>query len=240
MNTGFETFSIEHIFILIVCALITYGLIKWGLASEEPQKSDIGLVIAGLTFSALIIEAIVKLYEGNYDVRSDLPFFMCDVVAMFLPFVMLYQKRKWLGIFYFWALAGTIQALITPDLEAGFPSFHFFRYFISHAGIIAAIVYAVVVNKIKIGWQDFLQAIMYAQVYLVAVHILNQLMGSNYAYTMQKPPGDSMLNLMGPWPWYILAGELVMVLLFLILMIPFLFKPARMENEVPSKDGPSK
>jgi len=222
MSTGFESFSIQHFSALFVFGMITYAAITKGKASEEPVKSNIGLVLAGLTFSSLIIEAIVKMAWGTYDALVDLPFFMCDLVAMVLPFVLYSQNRKWIGILYFWALAGTLQALITPDIEAGFPSFHYFRYFITHAGIVTAVLYTVIVKRVNIGWQDFINAIVYAQVYLVGAHTVNQAMGSNYAYTMQKPPGPSILDMMGPWPWYIFWGEVVMIMLFLILLVPFL------------------
>jgi hypothetical integral membrane protein (TIGR02206 family) len=227
MASGFESFSAEHLTTLLAFGMITYVAIRKGKVAEEPVKSNIGLMIAGLAFSTLLIEAIVKLAYGSFDMLVDLPFFMCDLVAMILPFIILSGNRKWIGILYFWALAGTMQALITPDVETGFPSFDFFRYFIGHATIIIAVLYTVIVKKIRIGWQDFLNAIIYAQGYLVAVHMINQILSSNYGYTMQKPPGPSILDLMGPWPWYILWGEFLMVFLYLLLLAPFLLWPAK-------------
>lgn len=239
MSPAFETFSAQHISTLFIFGLITFAVIRKGKAAEEPQKTDIGIVIAGLTFSTLLIDAIVKLFYGTFDIYSDLPFFLCDLVAMFLPFVLLYQNRKWIGILYFWALAGTMQAIITPDLEEGFPSFHFFRYFIGHAGIIIAILYTVIVHKIDITWQDFIHAVIYAQVYLVGVHMINTMMGSNYGYTMHKPPGGSVLDFLGPWPWYLLVGEFLMVGLFLLLMVPFIIKKAKVQNGPSVPNGES-
>ena len=223
MDSGFESFSVQHFSALLAFGMITFAAISKGKVADEPLKSNIGLVIAGLTFSTLLMEAIVKLADGTFDHLVDLPFFMCDLVAMMLPFVILFQNRKWIGILYFWALAGTMQALITPDLEQGFPSFQYFRYFIGHAGIITAVLYTVLVKRIRIGWTDFLNSIIYAQVYLVGVHLINQSLNSNYGYTMQKPPGPSILDLMGPWPWYIFWGEIIMIVLFLLLLAPFLF-----------------
>ena len=226
MGSGFESFSLQHLTTLLALGMITYSAINRGRTLDEPSKTNIGLVIAGLTFSTLIAEALFKLADGTFNRYTDLPFFLCDLVAVMLPFVLYSQNRKWTGILYFWALAGTMQALITPDLEEGFPSFEFFRYFIGHAGIIAAVLYTVIVHRIRIGWQDFLNAIIYAQAYLVGVHMLNQLIGSNYGYTMGKPPGPSVLDLMGPWPWYLLWGEILMIILFLLLILPFLIGPA--------------
>ena len=96
------------------------------------------------------------------------------------------------------------------------------KAYIENGGIIIAVLYAVFVFRINIDWKDFLNAILYAQFYLILIHIFNYFLGTNYSYTMQKPSGGSILDLFGPWPWYILWGELLMVILFLLLMVPFL------------------
>ena len=221
MSHGFETFSTQHFLTLFALGSITYMAIQKGKVADEPLKTDLGLIIAGPTFSTIVVDAIYKLAFHTFDYLVDLPFFLCDLVALMLPFILYQRNRKWIGILYFWALAGTMQALLTPDIEDGFPSFHFFRYFLGHAGIIISVLYTVIVHRVRIHWQDFINAILYAQVYLVGVHLINQVLGSNYAYTMHKPPGPSILDLMGPWPWYILGGEVLMVILFLLLILPF-------------------
>ena len=231
MGTGFQSFSIQHFSALFTCGLVTYAAIRKGKVSDKYMKSNIALMLAGFTFSSLVAEAMVKGAEGTYDYLVDLPFFLCDLVAVLLPFILYFKNRKWIGILYFWALAGTMQALITPDLQDGFPSFHFFRYFITHAGIVAAVLYTVVVWKIRISWKDFFNAILFSQVYLAFIHIINQVLGSNYSYTMQKPMGPTILDMMGAWPWYIFWGECLMIALFLLLMVPFLITKDRMEED---------
>ena len=37
---------------------------------------------------------------------------------------------------------------------------------------------------------------------------------SNYFWLMNKPPAGSLLDLMGPWPWYIFVGEFVALIHF--------------------------
>lgn len=231
MDSGFQSFSLQHFWALFACGLVTYTAIRKGKEADEETKTNIALVLAGLTFSTIVIEAMIKGSEGTYDYLNDLPLFLCDLVAVLLPFILYSRNRKWIGILYFWAMAGTIQALITPDLKDGFPSFHFFRYFLTHSGIVAAILFTVVVWKIRISWKDFFNAILYAQIYLVAIHLINQLLGSNYTYTMHKPYGPTILDLMGAWPWYILWGECLMVILFLLLMVPFLANKGTPEDD---------
>jgi uncharacterized membrane protein YwaF len=47
-------------------------------------------------------------------------------------------------LIYFWGLAGTLQAVITPDLAVGFPHPMFFEYVVGHLGIVLAAVFLVV------------------------------------------------------------------------------------------------
>ncbi len=182
----------------------------------------IGYSIASASFAIMVIDIVMRLVTHTFDVYNDLPLFLCDIVALILPVIILTENRKWLGILYFWALAGTLQALVTPDLESGFPTFEFFRYFIMHGGIVTAVVYCIVVWKITISWRDLWNAVIYVQAYLIGIHIFNMMLRSNYSYTMAKPGSTTILNYLGDWPWYILSSELLMVVLFVILLVPFL------------------
>ena len=91
-----------------------------------------------------------------------------------------------------------------------------------HGGIVSAVIYCVVVWHIRINWRDLWNAVIYVQIYLVVVHLINMILHSNYSYTMAKPGSATILDLLGEWPWYILSGEVVMMILFLLLLLPFL------------------
>ena len=222
MPNRFESFSYHHFAALMVFALFTFVVIWFGLNGKVKSKFWIGLGIAAISLALVIFDSIYRLATNTYDVMKDLPFFLCDFVVIILPFVIWFQNRKWIGILYFWVVAGTLQALLTPELAEGFPEYEFFRYFIVHGGIVTAVIYYIIVFKMKINWRDFLNAVLYAQFYLIAVHLINTLLGSNYSYTVRKPTSTTILDLMGDWPWYILFAEILMIILFLMLMIPFL------------------
>lgn len=134
----------------------------------------------------------------------------------------MWNKNKTLfGILYFWVLAGTSQALLTPDLAYGFPHYESIFYWQIHGGLVLVILYAVFVYGMRPNLKDFKNAFIASLIYLVVIHGINILLGSNYAYTMHKPPGASMLDVMGPWPWYLLSGIGVSLILFTLLYIPF-------------------
>ncbi len=222
MDIGFQSFSLQHLVTLVVFILFTFFAVKTGKRVEGNIKMWIGLTIATASFGFLILDSGMRLITHTFDVLNDLPLFLCDLVALILPFVIFKQNRKWLGILYFWVLGGTLQALITPELHSGFPTFEFFRYFIQHGGIVSAVIYSILVMRIKISWQDMWNAVIYLQVYLVSIHVINMILQSNYSYTMAKPGSDTILNFLGSWPWYIFSAEVLMILLFILMLSPFL------------------
>lgn len=231
MDNHFQTFSVQHIITLLVLGIFTWLMIIFGRKAEGRKKMWYGYSIASASFAMLLIDLGLRLITHTLDILNDLPIFLCDLVALVLPFVILQENRKWLGIFYFWTLGGTLQALITPELSSGFPTFEFFRYFIMHGGIVSAMIYSVIVLRLKISWRDLVNAVIYIQVYLVFIHVINMSLGSNYSYTMAKPISTTLLNVLGDWPWYIFSAEVLMIIMFILLLVPFLIFRGKSEPE---------
>ena len=221
---AFQSFGLTHLTpILIAGGILTILLYR---SKDKPfaYKRKIALVLSLVTVIGQITGPIMEVVLGSFSIQEDLPLFLCRVLAYMLPLAIYYDNKKWLHICYFWVLAGTIQAVATPDIDMGYPHYLYFIYWILHLGLVCTTLYYTITYPIKITWHDFWNAILYTQVFLLIVHGTNYLLDSNYSYTMRKPPGPSLLDVMGSWPWYLFSGQGIMVVSFLILMIPFLIK----------------
>jgi uncharacterized membrane protein YwaF len=56
--------------------------------------------------------------------------------------------------------------------------------------------------------------------YAVAVGLVDWALGANYMWLREKP-GGSVLELFGPWPWYILGGAAIGATIFFLLELPY-------------------
>jgi len=64
-------------------------------------------------------------------------------------------------------------------------------------------------------------ALLVVNVWAAMVAAFNLRFGTNYMFLCHKPQAASALDMMGPWPWYLIAGEVVAFAIFFLLGLPF-------------------
>jgi hypothetical integral membrane protein (TIGR02206 family) len=164
----------------------------------------------------------VPLAEDRWSVQASLPLALCDV-ALIVAAVACWWPQWLLAVelTYFWGLAGTLQAVVTPDLSAGFPQREFFMFVVGHLGIVIAALFLVVGLRLEPRPGSVMRVFAITAAYTAFVGCFNWLTGSNYMYLAAVPTHGSLLSVLGPWPWYILSGAAVALVLLLILDAPF-------------------
>ena len=178
-------------------------------------------MIGILVGSNYFIWVILEILAGTFDVRIHLPIQLCRVANILIPFIMIYKSDRVYQIIYFWGMSGVFQGLITPDITNDFPHFHFFRFWIGHNGMIIALVYASVVYGMRPKFESIKYAFIGLNIFLLLAVMANLILDANYFWICGKPPMQSLLDYLGPWPWYILAAEFVALLHFVVAYIPF-------------------
>jgi hypothetical integral membrane protein (TIGR02206 family) len=159
--------------------------------------------------------------SARSDLATAFPLQLCDAAIFVAALALLTRQPLLVEVTYFWGLAGTLQALITPDLPQHFPSFPFFQYYIAHGGVVTAALFLVVGLRQWPRRNAVLRVAVVTIVYVSLVGAIDTVTGANYMFLRSKPLSGSVLDLMGPWPWYVLWAALLGMALLLILDAPF-------------------
>ena len=211
----------EHL--ITVAVIVTAIAILVAAARLRPGRwTDIaaialGLLILGGEASWWVWEAV----HHHFDIRQDLPLFPCDVVAFVAPIALWSRNRLAVEVTYFWGIAGTANGVVSPDIANHFPDFQFLQYNIQHGAIPAAALFLVVGLRIEPRPWAVVKALGLAAALMVVDAFANLLTDGNYMFLRQVPPGQNVLDLFGPWPWYVGGGGFLAVVFFAILDAPF-------------------
>jgi hypothetical integral membrane protein (TIGR02206 family) len=151
-----------------------------------------------------------------------LPLQLCSAL-IWLSGVALVTKSRALNEFiYLMGIAASFQYLMTPDLgRYGFPHFRYFQTYISHGLLLTTGVYLTVVEGLRPTWKSLVRVFVWMNVYMAIIYPFNKLVGGNYLLINNKPPSASLLDLLPPWPTYILYMEAIGLLSCVLLYLPF-------------------
>ncbi len=220
----FSFFGFSHVLVLALSAAIVVVLIMVARKYPGSRAERIcTLMAAAIPLAGVIFRNVYRWWTDQLTLIYDLPMQLCDwaYTAVILALIL---RRQWIyEIAYFWGLAGTLQALITPDLAWDFPHQKFIQFFLIHAGIVMGVFYLTLGLRFAPRPGSVWRVGLVSQLFFAAAMLTNYLTGANYGYLMEKPQGGSILDYLGPWPWYLLGLELLGLISFLIYYSPFYF-----------------
>lgn len=222
-NSDFVSYGTEHIIVLVF--FLVFGIIYIGYARRQTDKRqrNMALIFALLLLLSQLSKIFFKSYLGVFDVAEHLPLHLCNMMPFVVPFVMYKKNHRMWSILYFWIMAGTLQAMFTPTLVESLPHFEAFRYWLVHAGLPILMLFGAIVYGFRLKFKDILWSLFYLNLVAAIIYPINLWTEGNYLYIMEKPPGPTMFDIMGPWPWYILTCEFIFFALSVILYVPFFF-----------------
>jgi len=177
----------------------------------------VGVVLAADAVSFVVALAV----QGKFSARTSLPFALCDMAVIVAAVACWWRIPVLVELTYFWGLAGTLQAIITPDLNAGFPHLVFFQYLVGHLGIVLAALYLVIGLRITPRPGSVLTTFAITLAYTAVVGLVDALSGANYMFLRRPPSNWTLLKVLGPWPWYIASAAGVALVLLVVLDLPF-------------------
>lgn len=224
MTTNFHLFGAAHFLILAAVVLLAAALaVAQRRFFKASRRLRIGLAIFLLADAAAWYSHLAV--TGTHIFPGQLPLELCDVTLYLMAFVLLTLNRGVFDVAYYWSLAGSTMALLTPNLWEHFPSFTTVQFFIAHGLVVSAALYLVWSRQIRPQRGSVVRAMIAVNLLALFDGAFDAVFRTDYMYLRAKPANVSLLSYLGPWPWYVLWAEPVALGLFLLLYWPFRRRP---------------
>jgi hypothetical integral membrane protein (TIGR02206 family) len=192
------------------------------------------VALAALLLGGLGFALVDALPLRGLDWLEILPLHLCDLAVLLAVVALLTRNRTATEILYFWGLTGTLIATITPDVDRGFPDTRCLSFFALHGAVAIAAVVMVFGAGVRPGRNAVWRVFGITNGYAALVAVVDFAADKNFLYLRAKPSQPTLLDAMGPWPWYILAADVLALALFGLLMIPFVRRdPGRRPSGTP-------
>jgi hypothetical integral membrane protein (TIGR02206 family) len=224
----FRMFGPPHLVVLGVVLAVSLALVPLRRVLGEAGRRSFRLGLAAVIAVCFVAHVVWRVHVGFWDVRVDLPLHLCDLTALLSLALLLTRNRRLYEFVYFLGVGGALQALVTSNVGIyGYPHLYFFTSMIIHGGIIITGLYFTLVEGFRPTWGALWRVAGWMLAYTAAIFGLNLLLGSNYLFIGHKPEFPSLIDQLGPWPWYVLSLVGVGIASLLVLYLPFALKDWR-------------
>ena len=219
----FELFGVAHILAMALIVVVAAGLPA--LSRRMNSRTFVlatCIALSGILLANELVYYVYGLFTKPFDefVKTNLPLHICGVAVYLSVFVLFARRQFAYEVAYFWGLAGTLQAIITPNIIFGWPSYNFVQFFVGHGGIVVAVLFATWALKMRPRLRSVFYTWLLSNLCLAVIGTLNFLLDANYMFLCRPPVGDSPFFFL-PWPWYLLFLEPIALALFGLLYLPF-------------------
>jgi len=212
-------YGITH---LVPLAVFAAGLVAAVLVGRRDAVAYDGPSRFSRTCAVLIPLATVPFQVidlvYNFDLGVTLPLHLCDLAWIAATWALWTHHPFPVTLTYLWALTLTVQGVLTPSLNEDLPHPRYFAFWALHLLIVWAAVYLVIGLRRAPSWRDYRAAVLTTLGWAVTTYAFNLVADTNYGYLMRKP-GTSILDLLGPWPWYVLEEIGIVVVVWALLTV---------------------
>lgn len=220
----FVRFGPEHLgtLALVAATALALSAIAARLVRRSSRVAPLVRVgLAAILLAAAAVALVDALPVRHFDLIEILPLDLCDLAVVIAVLALLTRWQLAYELLYFWGLTGTLIAAITPDVDVGFPDARCISFFGLHGMVVASALVLTLGYGMRPRPRAHVRAFLYLNAYAVVAGLVDLAWNRNYMYLRAKPSEPSLLDIFGPWPWYVLAADALAFALFALLMLPY-------------------
>ncbi|MFF0902777.1 UNVERIFIED_CONTAM: TIGR02206 family membrane protein [Kocuria sp. CPCC 205316] len=219
----FVPYGATHWAALGVCVLGAAAVVILGRRLRDSEAEVIfSRAFASVLTTYTVTMLVYRWWPGNFDVHISLPVHLSDLAWM-VAVIALWTRARWAtALTYYWGLTLNPQAILTPALDSpDFPHIDFIDLWVQHILVLWATLYLMWGRGGRVDWRDYRLALAVTVTWAMATFGLNSRLGTNYGFLNGKPDNPSVLDLLGPWPWYLLVEFLVVTVAWALITWPW-------------------
>ena len=224
----FATFGGEH---LLLVGLFLVGAVAVVLVGRRqrgtPAARRFSRVYAVAIPCVTVPSQAFQLTPGDFDLATSLPLQLCDLAWVAAAWALWTHDRVPVALTYFWGLTLTVQGVVTPSLGQAFPHPRYLAFWAMHFLVVWAALYLTLGLGLGPRWREYRVTVAVTLAWAVLVFAVDTVLGVNYGYLVAKPASASLLDLLGPWPVYVLASLAVLLAGWALLTWPWVIVAGR-------------
>lgn len=221
MHPLFVLFGHQHLIVIALTFAVPALLAPAGRYSKAAADAVIRFAFAGLLIGTWIAWYVLFIERGWLGLGNEFPMNLCDWATIALIATLIRPNQKAFELAYFWALAGTTQGLVTPDVNFAFPEAQFIVFLLGHGAIIAAVLYLIFGTGLRPVPASIRRVTLWTFVYAGAAGLTDWLLGTNYGFFRAKPGHATFYDLLPDWPTYIPVTILIGIACIFVLYAPW-------------------
>ncbi|TIC87784.1 TIGR02206 family membrane protein [Nocardioides sp. GY 10113] len=192
---------------LVPLALFGVGLVgavalgrrRRGLGRPTALDRAWAIAVAAATVPFQVVDVLTR-----FELGVSLPLHLCDLAWVAAAVALWTHHRVAVALTFYWSLL-TLQAIVTPSLGEEFPELRYLAFWALHLLIVWAAGYLTIGLGLTPGWREYRATMALTLAWVAVAGAFNAVAGTNYGYLCRKPGAGSALDLLGPWPAYVVA-----------------------------------
>ena len=221
----FEQYGPSHWAVIAVFAIGAVALVWTGRRQTEQQARRLGRALGALTG---LVYAAILVYVLTPPTLDSVPLQLTDLATVVGAYALWSQKQWAYALTYYWGLVLSTQALISPALQSpDFPHYQFLAFWAIHLMVVWAAIYLTWGRGMRPDWRDFRIAVTVTVGWAVVTFTFNRITGTNFGFLNRKPSTASLLDVMGPWPWYVFVGATMISVVWALMTWPWQRRSSR-------------
>ena len=187
---------------------------------RRPEARRLGRTLGALT--AAIYVSVVAYSLIPPTIEGSVPLRLTDLATVAAAYA-LWSQRHWpFALTYYWGLVLSTQALISPALQGpDFPHYQFLAFWAIHLLVVWAAIYLTWGRGMRPDWRSYRLTVVVTLVWATVTFTFNRIFGTNYGFLNRKPSTASLLDVLGPWPWYIFIAATLVLIVWALMTWPW-------------------